>query len=85
MAPPSAREHNCKRKRERTSNEESDEDGTMRSGQEENMCPNSSVDKTTPVRKARSQTKGGQKLFISAGDATKVKGTGEEEDLTARC
>lgn len=85
MAPPSAWEHNGKRKREQTSNEEGDEDGTMRSRQEENICPNSSVDKTTPVRKARNQTKGGQKLFSSAGDATKAKGIGEEEDLTAPC
>lgn len=81
MAPPSAREHNGKRKRKQTSNE----DNTTRSGQEENICPNSSVDKTTPVRKARNQTKGGQKLFSSAGDAAKAKGTGEEEHLTAPC
>lgn len=44
---------------------------------EENMCPNVGVEKTTPVRKARGQTKGGQKLFGSGEDATKTKGTGE--------
>lgn len=37
------------------------------------------MDETTPVRKARGQAKGGQKLFSGAG-AAKAKGTGEEEE-----
>uniref|UniRef100_A0A8D0D6B3 Kelch repeat-containing protein n=1 Tax=Sander lucioperca TaxID=283035 RepID=A0A8D0D6B3_SANLU len=45
------------------------------SGQQENVCPNGTVEKTTPVRKATGQTKGGQKLFSSGADAAKVKGT----------
>lgn len=73
--PPAAREHHGKRKRERTSEGEGGEDGG-----EENVCPNSGVDKTTPVRKARGQAKGGQKLFSSGAGAAKAKGTGEEEE-----
>lgn len=68
--PPAAREHHGKRKRERTSEGEGGEDGG-----EENVCPNSGVDKTTPVRKARGQAKGGQKLFSSGAGAAKAKGT----------
>lgn len=75
--PPAGREHNGKRKRERTSEGE---------GGEENVCPNSGVDKTTPLRKAKGQTKGSQKLSFSSGaGAAKAKGTGggeeEEEEL----
>lgn len=74
--PPAGREHNGKRKRERTSEGEGGEDGG-----EENVCPNSGVDKTTPVRKARGQTKGSQKLSFSSGaGATKAKGTGKEKE-----
>lgn len=74
--PPAAREHNSKRKRERKSEGEGSEDGG-----EENVCPNSGMDKTTPVRKARGQSKGGQKLFSSGAGAEKAKGTGKEEEL----
>ncbi|XP_075890223.1 kelch repeat-containing protein [Nelusetta ayraudi] len=68
--PPAAREHHGKRKRERTSKGEGGEDGG-----EENVCPNSGMDKTTPLRKARGQAKGGQKLFSSGAGAAKAKGT----------
>lgn len=77
IAVPSAgREQKGKRKRERTSEGDGSEDAG-----EENICPNSSVDKTTPLRKARGQTKGSQKLGLSSGaGAAKAKGTGEEEE-----
>lgn len=77
MAPLAARELNGKRKREQISEGAGDENKMTKRREEENVCPNGSVDKTTPVRKARGQTKGGQKLFSSGGDATKAKGTGE--------
>lgn len=86
MAPLTARDLNGKRKRERASEEdEEDDDGqeneTAKRREEENVCPNGGVEKTTPVRKAKGQAKGGQKLFSSRGDATKAKGTGEGGDL----
>lgn len=75
MAPLAARELNGKRKRERVSEGDSEESRMKMRGEEENMCPNGTVEKTTPVRKARGQTKAGQKLFSSGADATKMKGT----------
>lgn len=83
MAPVTARELNGKRKRERAEEEEDDdekENETAKRWEEENVCPNGGVEKTTPVRKAKGQTKGGQKLFSSRGDRTKVKGTGERDN-----
>lgn len=81
MAPLAARELNGKRKRERLSEEDGDENKMTKRGEEENVCPNGTVEKTTPVRKARGQTKGGQKLFSGGGDATKMKGTGERDSM----
>ncbi|XP_019111175.2 kelch repeat-containing protein [Larimichthys crocea] len=75
VAPLAARELNGKRKRGRMSEEGGDENKAAKRGEEENVCPNGSVEKTTPVRKARGQTKGAQKLFSSGGDAAKMKGT----------
>ncbi|KAM9335589.1 kelch repeat-containing protein [Symphorus nematophorus] len=75
VAPLAARELNGKRKRERMSEEDGDENKMIKRGEEENVCPNGSLEKTTPVRKAKGQTKAGQKLFGSGGDATKAKGT----------
>ncbi|KAG8006241.1 RING finger protein B [Nibea albiflora] len=75
VAPLAARELNGKRKRGRMSEEDDDENKTAKRGEEENVCPNGSLEKTTPVRKARGQTKGAQKLFSSGGDAAKMKGT----------
>ncbi|TKS92693.1 RING finger protein B [Collichthys lucidus] len=75
VAPLAARELNGKRKRGRMSEEDGDENKAAKRGEEENVCPNGSVEKTTPVRKARGQTKGAQKLFSSGGDAAKMKGT----------
>ncbi|XP_049424123.1 kelch repeat-containing protein [Epinephelus fuscoguttatus] len=75
MAPLAARELNGKRKRERVSEGDTEENKMKMRGEEENMCPNGTVEKTTPVRKARGQTKAGQKLFSSGADATKMKGT----------
>lgn len=77
MAPLAARELKGKRKRGQQSEEDGEESKVTKRGEEENVCPNGSVEKTTPVRKARGQTRGGQKLFSSGGDATKMKGTGE--------
>lgn len=77
MAPLAARELNGKRKRGRTSEEDGDESQVTKRGEDENVCPNAAVEKTTPVRKARGQTKGSQKLFSGGGDATKMMGTGE--------
>ncbi|XP_070786336.1 kelch repeat-containing protein [Enoplosus armatus] len=88
VAPLAARELNGKRKRERMSKEDGDEDEMTKRGEEENVCPNVTVEKTTPVRKARGQTKGAQKLFSSGGDATKMKGqangVGEAQGIVGR-
>ncbi|TDG99866.1 hypothetical protein EPR50_G00198550 [Perca flavescens] len=75
VAPLAARELNGKRKRERVSEEDRDENKMIKSGEQENVCPNGTVEKTTPVQKAIGQTKGGQKLFSSGADAAKMKGT----------
>ncbi|XP_030286958.1 kelch repeat-containing protein isoform X2 [Sparus aurata] len=88
VAPLAARELNGKRKRERTSEEDGNENRTTKRGEEENVCPNGGVEKTTPVRKARGQSKVGQKLFSSGGDATKMKGAangaGEAQGIVGR-
>lgn len=78
MAHLTARELNGKRKRERMADEDSDRKKATKTEGEENTCPNSSPEKTTPVRKGRGQAKGGQKLFAS-GDPTKMKGTGKRD------
>ncbi|KAF1380495.1 hypothetical protein PFLUV_G00164370 [Perca fluviatilis] len=75
VAPLAALELNGKRKRARVSEEDGDENKMTKSGEQENVCPNGTVEKTTPVRKATGQTKGGQKLFSSGADAAKMKGT----------
>lgn len=85
MAPLTARDLNGKRKRDRMADEDSDKNKVTKRGEEENMCPNGSTEKTTPVRKARGQAKGAQKLFTSKGDATKMKGTGKENDNAVVC
>ncbi|XP_019203593.1 kelch repeat-containing protein isoform X4 [Oreochromis niloticus] len=77
-APPAARELHGKRKREQTAEEEEGNDWTKRREEEENMCPNATSEKTTPVRKVRGQAKGSQKLFASGADTTKLKGAGEK-------
>ncbi|CAM9138874.1 unnamed protein product [Lampetra planeri] len=77
VAPLAARELNGKRKRGCITEEGT---GTKREEEEENVCPNGSQEKTTPVRKVRGQTKGGQKLFNSAGDA-KAKGANGEREV----
>lgn len=74
MAPFAPRELNGKRKRERVAEEELDEGMETKRGEEENVCPNGGLEKTTPVRKVRGQTKGSQKLFTSRGDINKTKG-----------
>ncbi|XP_070711332.1 kelch repeat-containing protein [Pempheris klunzingeri] len=88
VAPPAAREVNGKRKRERPSEEDCDENKVTKRGDEENLCPNGPAEKTTPVRKARGQTRGGQKLFSSGGDAAKMKGpangAGEAQGMVGR-
>ncbi|CAI5668499.1 unnamed protein product [Oreochromis niloticus] len=77
-APPAARELHGKRKREQTAEEEEGNDWTKRREEEENMCPNATSEKTTPVRKVRGQAKGSQKLFASGADTTKLKGAAAE-------
>ncbi|XP_075943365.1 kelch repeat-containing protein [Anarhichas minor] len=89
VAPLAARELKGKRKRERVSEEDGDGDTTTaRGGEEENVCPNATAEKTTPVRKARGQTRGGQKLFSAGADATRMKGTangaGEAQGIVGR-
>lgn len=79
VAPLTARELNSKRKRERMADEGGDENKVTKRGEGENTCPNGSTEKTTPVRKGRGQAKGGQKLFTSGGDATKMKGNGKKD------
>ncbi|XP_034096004.1 kelch repeat-containing protein isoform X2 [Gymnodraco acuticeps] len=74
VAPLAAREIKGK-KRERESEEDCDENKTTTTGELENICPNGGVEKTTPLRKARGQSKRAQKLFSSGADATKIKGT----------
>ncbi|XP_006802505.1 kelch repeat-containing protein isoform X1 [Neolamprologus brichardi] len=76
-APPAARELHGKRKRKQTAKEEGN-DWTNRREEEENMRPNATTEKTTPVRKVRGQAKGSQKLFASSADTTKLKGAGEK-------
>ncbi|XP_071390539.1 kelch repeat-containing protein [Centroberyx affinis] len=91
-APPAAREANGKRKRERTMEEEDVEGKATKRGEEEeeeeNVCPNGTLDKTTPVRKVRGQARGGQRLFSSGGDAAKTKaaanGAGEAQGIVGR-
>ncbi|XP_035531342.1 kelch repeat-containing protein [Morone saxatilis] len=83
-APLAARELNGKRKREQMSEGGGDENKLAKRGEEENVCPNGGVEKTTPVRKPRGQNKGAQKLFSSGGDATKMKGTGEAQGIVGR-
>ncbi|KAG7243264.1 hypothetical protein INR49_011710 [Caranx melampygus] len=87
-APLAARELNGKRKRGRVSEEDGDENKVTKREEEENVCPNGTVEKTTPVRKARGQSKAGQKLFSSGTDAAKTKGTangaGEAQGIVGR-
>lgn len=79
MSPLKTRELNGKRKRERVADKDGEDHPVTKKGGEENMCPNGSVEKTTPVRKARGQTKGGQKLFTS--EVTKMEGAGETDGV----
>ncbi|KAK5876025.1 hypothetical protein CesoFtcFv8_027039 [Champsocephalus esox] len=87
VAPFAAREIRGK-KRERESEEDCDENKTTTTGELENICPNGGVKKTTPLRKARGQSKRAQKLFSSGADATKIKGTangaGEAQGIVGR-
>ncbi|XP_034095972.1 kelch repeat-containing protein isoform X1 [Gymnodraco acuticeps] len=87
VAPLAAREIKGK-KRERESEEDCDENKTTTTGELENICPNGGVEKTTPLRKARGQSKRAQKLFSSGADATKIKGTangaGEAQGIVGR-
>ncbi|XP_033962125.1 kelch repeat-containing protein [Pseudochaenichthys georgianus] len=87
VAPLAAREIKGK-KRERESEEDCDENKTTTTGELENICPNGGVEKTTPLRKARGQSKRAQKLFSSGADATQIKGTangaGEAQGIVGR-
>ncbi|KAF7657336.1 hypothetical protein LDENG_00027720 [Lucifuga dentata] len=74
MAPPAAREFNGKRKREQMTEEECEQGKVTKRGDEENMCPNRTLGKRTPVQKVRGQARGSQRLFSSGEDASKTKG-----------
>lgn len=56
--------------------DENDQDNVSERGEDENRCPNGSKNSTTPVRKAKGQSKGGQKLFSNGTEAAKMEGTG---------
>ncbi|KAG7497497.1 hypothetical protein JOB18_038682 [Solea senegalensis] len=79
--PPASREPNGKRKRGRTVEDGDHQTKVAEAGEDENVCPNGTVEKTTPVRKPRGQSRGGQKLFSGGADAAKMKGkaNGAEE------
>ena len=81
MAPLGARELNSRRKRRRTAEEEGDDDKAKMGG-EENVCPNGSIEKTSPVRKVKGQAKISQRLFASGAEASTTKGAGKEVFLT---
>lgn len=82
-APPAARGLHGKRRREKTIEEEVEEDtdGPKTRKDGENTSPNVTTEKTTPMRKVRGQTRGVQKLFASGADAAKPKGAGERGDF----
>ncbi|XP_061817050.1 kelch repeat-containing protein [Nerophis lumbriciformis] len=79
------RKLDSKKKRKRVSE---DTDVKMAAAEEEeNLCPNASLDQTTPVRKVRGHGKGGQKLFSAREDATKSKranSTGDVQGIVGR-
>ncbi|XP_030578599.1 kelch repeat-containing protein isoform X2 [Archocentrus centrarchus] len=84
-APPAARELHGKRKREKTiEEEEEDSNGTKTRKDDENMCPNVTTEKTTPMRKVKGQTRGIQKLFASGADATNLKRAAETQGTVGR-
>ncbi|XP_008315646.1 kelch repeat-containing protein [Cynoglossus semilaevis] len=73
-----------KRKRGRMAADENDQDNVSETGEDENRCPNGSKNSTTPVRKAKGQSKGGQKLFSNGTEAAKMEGTAEVAGETHR-
>ncbi|XP_024143936.1 kelch repeat-containing protein [Oryzias melastigma] len=54
-----------KRKREQSSEDGDDDDKVVKTGEEENMCPNGAREKTTPVRKVKGQAKSSKRLLGS--------------------
>lgn len=83
MTPLAVREPSGKRKRARTSEEDCAESkATKTKCEEENVCPNGGVQKNTPTRKARGLAKGGKKLLGGTGDAAKMEGTGQRDDVS---
>ncbi|XP_019718764.1 kelch repeat-containing protein [Hippocampus comes] len=75
-APLAPQELNCKKKRKRATAEELDmgKDARVVEEEVENMCPNSSLEQTTPSRKVQRHAKGRQKLFLGRGNAAKSQG-----------
>ncbi|KAK5608418.1 hypothetical protein CRENBAI_025924 [Crenichthys baileyi] len=68
-----------KRKRERTTEEDSDGGGeTSKARGEENIDPNGAKEKATPVRKVKGQAKSCQKLFANRTDAFKANAAANE-------
>ncbi|XP_061565585.1 kelch repeat-containing protein [Cololabis saira] len=72
VAPLAARELNGKRKRERMTEVDSNDEGDKE--EEENMSPNGSKEKNTPVQKLRGQKSSIKKLFPSGVNVSKTKG-----------
>ncbi|XP_022061450.1 kelch repeat-containing protein [Acanthochromis polyacanthus] len=70
VAPVAARDLKGKRKRDRASEEEKENDNKVPKTEEENTSSDGSEEKATPVRKVRGQTKCGQKLFSSGAGET---------------
>lgn len=61
------------------SEEDEDKNKMANRCNEENECPNGSLDKDTQVQKSRGRSKGGQKLVSSGGRTTRTEATGERE------
>uniref|UniRef100_A0A1A8I8U0 Kelch repeat-containing protein n=1 Tax=Nothobranchius kuhntae TaxID=321403 RepID=A0A1A8I8U0_NOTKU len=80
VVPLAARELHGKRKRERSADQEVGDglNKVTKAGQEENVCPNASKEKPTPVRKVRGQSRISQKLFASGADSSEMKAAGHE-------
>ncbi|KAM9424064.1 kelch repeat-containing protein [Pholidichthys leucotaenia] len=74
-APLTVQECQRKRKRNQVSGEDRQKSVSRvtKVSDEENVCPNSTTEKTTPVRNVRSHGKVGQKLFSNRSEFTKLK------------
>ncbi|KAM4612292.1 kelch repeat-containing protein [Polymixia lowei] len=83
-APPAAPGVNGKRKRRQTAGAEDNGEKVTRRCDEENMCPNGTPEKMTPVRKVRGHTRGGQRLFDVTTTEGAANGTVEVQRIVGR-